>query len=108
MSDILIRGMEMPSNCLTCPLFVCEIGDPMACRIGYQRLDNGNVHERRPEWCPMIEISPPHGRLIDAAEVLQKASNSPWFDGDQSELGLLLGSEVTTIVPAEGGAEDGN
>lgn len=42
-----------------------------------------------------------NGRIVDAAEILEKANNSPWFDGDVAELGLLLGSEVTTIIPAE-------
>ena len=60
----------------------------------------------RPDWCPLVPLPKGHGRIVDAAEILEKANNSPWFDGDVSELGLLLGNEVTTIVPAEGGTDD--
>lgn len=52
MSSILIKGMEMPKNCLRCPIF---------CGLPYQYRDEKG---RRPD-CPLTEL-PPHGRLIDA------------------------------------------
>lgn len=94
MADILIRGMEMPEpgqSILVAQNWYGSI---------YARLEpNGN-------FCPIVQLPERHGRIVDAAEILEKANNSPWFDGSLSELGLLLGSEVTTIVPAEGGGEE--
>lgn len=106
MSDILIRGMEMPGHCIDCPLMVDRF-DTDACALQSQE-----ANEAFESWddmrrgCPLVPIPEGHGRIVDAAEILEKANNSPWFDGDVSELGLLLGSEVTTIVPAEGGTDD--
>lgn len=99
MADILIRGMEMPKTCVQCDL---KIYDPE------MRWDENGIKQigawvckrtreiiwntQRGENCPLVPL--PEG-------------NSPWFDVDVSELALLLGSEVTTIVPAEGGGADG-
>ena len=93
--SLIIKGMELPKNGESTTITV--YGDGVWCA----HFDN----EPHGKAVPFPEK---HGRLIDAAEVLKKAENSPWFDGDVSELGLLLGSEVTTIVPAEGGTDDGN
>lgn len=51
MADLLIKGMEMPTECLECPLKDCD----NAWDFGYTR----------PEDCPLVEVKP-HGRLIDA------------------------------------------
>lgn len=53
--SVLIKGMEMPKNCKQC--FYRGSG----CRSN--KHNNG-----RPQDCLLIEI-PPHGRLIDAAEI---------------------------------------
>lgn len=99
-ADVVIRGMEMPKG---------DPKEPTAVWIypnGYVRVfaeRGNNVYSAE-----AVPLPKGHGRIVDAAEILEKANNSPWFDGDVSELGLLLGSEVTTIVPAEGGTDDGN
>lgn len=93
MADILIRGIEMPTN-----------------RDVTIRIDtNGEVYvyDTYPTLIlKAVTLPEGHGRIVDAAEILKKANNSPWFDGDVAELGLLLGSEVATILPAEGGTDD--
>ena len=100
MADILIRGMEMPKD-------IC--GEPGY--VDVRIFSDGSVimAKAAPPYYRKFEAVPipeGHGRIVDAAEILEKANNSPWFDGDVSELGLLLGSEVTTIVPAEGGTDE--
>jgi hypothetical protein len=102
MPDILIRGMEMPTNVLDCPLNSFGI-----CDLAQDETHCDCSQDSRPEWCPLVPLPEGHGRLVDAREVLEKADKASWFDGDVSELGLLLGSEVTTVVPAEGGEADG-
>lgn len=114
MADILIRGMEMPKSCDVCP-FAGTNDDLMSddyrylyCGFPYMGQFVTDYEATRHPDCPLAPLPEGHGRLVDAREVLKKADKAPWFDGDVSELGLLLGSEVTTIVPAEGGADDGN
>lgn len=98
MADILIRGMEMPKTCGDCPLSAFR----MDCKLTGRDISRDWMKRKIPDWCPLVPLPEGHGRIVDAAEILEKANNSPWFDGDVSELGLLLGSEVPTIVPSEG------
>ena len=68
--SILIKGMEMPTNCRDCPLKMnCDDCEGWECvcvpshhQIGY--LDE-LLSDKRRDDCQLIEI-PPHGRLIDA------------------------------------------
>lgn len=97
MADTVIRGLDMPR--------------PIAAQDSYVDIrifSDGAVimATDRPPYYKRFDAVPlpeGHGRLVDAREVLEKADKAPWFDGDVSELGLLLGCEVTTIVPADGG-----
>lgn len=59
MSDILIKNMKMPENCVGCPL-AKNYG---MCAITKKTFNWGNPN--RLSDCPLIEILP-HGRLIDA------------------------------------------
>ena len=66
--SVLIKGMEMPESCRKCPLSDKEAW----CLIP------GNWRERyympasgRSEYCPLVEVPTPHGRLIDADELLR-------------------------------------
>lgn len=68
--SVLIKGMEMPDSCRKCELFIncddCE-GRETNCAI----LGNiGYLHEIPNDFrhsnCPLVEVSVPHGRLIDA------------------------------------------
>lgn len=58
--SILIRSMAMPENCIDC--FAETYNECMA---------TGKIVNSigRPDWCPLVEI-PPHGRLIDADELM--------------------------------------
>ena len=71
MSDILIKGMGMPQKCGQCKLFHAEY--PMYCTAvkGYRTV-GAPYGMSRPDWCPLVEIPTPHGRLIDADELANK------------------------------------
>lgn len=119
MADLVIRGMKIPPQCVLydkyrvirykCPFAFVDRWDVVVCtcpdRKRGRRIVNDYTETRHPD-CPFLPLPERHGRLVDAREVLEKADKAPWFDGDASELGLLLGSEVTTIIPAEGGGEE--
>lgn len=65
--SILIKGMEMPMNCIVCPM---QFGG--MCYVQPPEIDEPRVAPTvdqcvsRASWCPLIEIPDGHGRLIDA------------------------------------------
>ena len=69
--SVLIRGMEMPQKCGKCKLYHVE--HPMHCMaVEGHRTVGAPYGMSRPDWCPLIEIPTPHGRLIDADELANK------------------------------------
>ena len=81
MSDILIRNMEMPKKCLTCPCLEYNMFDDDIdgyCKMLKTKITNSDKHH--PNY-PLIEL-PPHGRLIDG-DKFYKVMCSKWV--------LLLG-----------------
>ena len=72
--SVLIKNMEMPTNCADCPLNY----DQMACAVTWTRwwsdsmvIMNFDSDKERMPNCPLIEIPTPHGRLIDADELVR-------------------------------------
>lgn len=81
--SILIKGMEMPQNCDRC--FFCQYihADEDHERFYVCSLENWKkpiTHlplnpiqaKSKPNWCPLIEVPTPHGRLIDADALMKK------------------------------------
>lgn len=59
--SVLVKGMKMPGDCLSCPLKeegFCNITNAYAVRINERNSD-----------CPLVDIPEHHGRLIDENEV---------------------------------------
>lgn len=50
-----------------------------------------------------------NGLITEAADAIEELSKPKWIPVTErlTEIGVLLESEVTTIVPAEGGTENG-
>ena len=89
--SILIRGMEMPTSCLDCPL---TDGHSASCLITKQSV-YFFVNKRHND-CPLVPVSP-HGRLIDADVLAQAVNDFPY-----GYRGMIL-AEITvapTIIPA--------
>ena len=64
MSDLLIKGMEMPQNCSNCNW--SRYSFPNAwCSMTHHKVDIEVAKNGRPDDCPLIEVSEPHGDLID-------------------------------------------
>ena len=63
MSDVLVKNMDLPIDCVICPL--CRIlFDEFNCRATGEWFEiDDKVHRR--DDCPLVEV-PKHGRLIDA------------------------------------------
>lgn len=99
MADIVIRGMAMPKYTTKAEFGIDADGNPL-CMVYHESGTEPDIYD-------VVPLPEGHGRLADAREVLEKADKAWWCDCDVSELGLLLESDVTTIVPAEGGADNG-
>lgn len=93
--SVLVRGMEMPKNCHSCPMCLMRF-----CQAGDRELSERETrpNAKRPEDCPMLPV-PPHGRLIDA-----DALDSSETDYLGNHLVYLVDiDDAPTIIPAEEG-----
>ena len=84
--SVLIKGMEMPTNCADCPLNY----DQMTCAVTWTRwwsdsmvIMNFDSDKERMPNCPLIEVPTPHGRLIDADKLANEtfygATSAPYI-----------------------------
>lgn len=70
---IYIKGMEMPNCCAQCSfetLFSDDIHYCTAKEIA-EEIHTEDYWRCRPSFCPITEVSEPHGRLIDADSVMR-------------------------------------
>lgn len=72
MSDLIIKSMEMLENCKEC--FCSDVVDDdiygRQYFCGILGIDALAKEHSRHKNCPLVEIPTPHGRLIDADELL--------------------------------------
>jgi len=120
--SVLIKGMEVPKNCFGCPCYHQKVDygyyDYEICGAsgtifndGYSSITGHKVHinpfKERLDNCPLIPV-PPHGRLIDADDVILQIDE--WMDSvgtvmigpGMSYYGELLGcvEDAQTVIPA--------
>lgn len=71
---VFVKGMYLPPNCCFCPMtndgfYLCKANNP------HKQLED-DCEERRPNWCPLIEVPEPHGRLIiKDGEIIEQQSD---------------------------------
>ena len=97
--SILIKGMRMPENCIKCPMQSGGMCYVMPAEVDESRVAptvEEALKQGKPDWCPLVEIPEPHGRLIDAdratAESIKRTGKR-----------LLAIDLATTVVEAERG-----
>ena len=61
--SIIIKGMDMPKSCADCSV---------TCKVGYEDYIATLSMSERPDFCPLIEIPTPHGRLIAEGSILDQ------------------------------------
>lgn len=67
-----IKGMEMPESCWECRLDY----DHRYCMVTNSRImANGT----KADWCPLVPVNTPHGRLIDADSLLSERMKSKYY-----------------------------
>ena len=83
--SVVIKGMKMPKECRDCPLemYYMNSGDTR-CRAKNKILAEdfkAIPFDGRPDWCPLVEVPAPHGRLIDADALIARMES----DAEQME-----------------------
>ena len=116
--SILIQGMEMPKSCFCCPFRLKFNPDEIKCLVTREEFEetfSGTIETRHWGDCPLIEV-PPHGRLIDADELMKKIFGNSLSGREWSELVLtkdknelqtalfnlpIMFNNAPTIIPAD-------
>lgn len=118
MADLVIRGMEMPKSCDVCP-FVGTNDDLMSddyrylyCGFPYMGQYVTDYEASRHPDCPIGSLPEGHGRLIDAERYRVILCRLKERQNDDVAIHALTWAiecldKLDTIVPAEGGGEDG-
>lgn len=118
--SIIVKGMEMPTNCDNC-WALDDYGDYPRCRITEeQRGYNFPIREKRMDNCPLVPV-PPHGslkkrvvyrgdvfnalesaRIIALDGILTDRYKDGFHDGLKRALEILANEvqDVPTIIPA--------
>ena len=98
---VYIKGMEMPKNCMLCPLCVeeadpangemCMVTGTLMPPCTRERLDN----------CPLVPV-PPHGDLIDR-DALMKGEGRYIISFGKEGIDVVEINRAPTIILAEEG-----
>ena len=54
--SVLFKGIDMPKNCLDCPVISTEYG---FCQGDKEERHGYIGHDDRPSWCPLMEVPEP-------------------------------------------------
>lgn len=114
MADLVIRGMEMPTNVYDCPLNTFGF-----CNLAHDSNHIYCIGDSRPEWCPLVPLPEGHGDLIDRdafraenglnAKCEHCPRNTYKCQNDmihtKMEFCEML-DDAPVIVPAEGGGDN--
>lgn len=67
--SIIIKGLDMPKNCLE-----CRLGDGAMCEVMGKIIKEPNTIA---DFCPLVEIPTPHGMLIDVDDLINHIYDCP-------------------------------
>ena len=112
--SVLVKGMKMPKDCPMCPCAHWDKNILTGCELVWRYVPDSETaywqSDKRPDWCPLVEVPTPHGRLIDADGIDRAFSDSRWEDGDWRTGKLkhwgdrpdwcLTGAEVERLITA--------
>ena len=104
MSDVLIRGVDMPEDCESCRLNTTDAFGRLGCRAsGYIPLRKAG--QTRPSWCPLIALPNHHGPLIDADKLTRHYAW--WGECENKTLFDAIIDQQEVVVPADAATEKG-
>jgi len=110
--SIIVKSMEMPTSCDKCRFCVNGFTDdaPMyECAVqSYENVSvlvesGGKPFGFRPDWCPLIEIPTPHGRLIAEKTITEiRYHDADGYHIVNGEQLCELEIDAPTVIEAEG------
>lgn len=111
--SVLIMGMKMPKSCMDCPLFE-SLYHFHGCHAKPESFNDRDMWNfavgDRPSWCPLVEVSAPHGRLIDADALLNLLNNcvfpSDMVTTTAVRMAMNWIKDSPTVIEAEDGDSD--
>ncbi len=103
--SVLVKGMDLPGKCNECQFCVNEFTEKApvyeCAALGAENVsvlvdDHGKPFDFRPDWCPLVEIPTPHGRLVDIDDAIESY-------GGNAELEYVSQAKfLNVIIDAEG------
>lgn len=97
--SVIIRGMEMPQSCRCCPM--CSVAE-WWCDATNKNLVHAISEETgKAEWCPLVEVPTPHGRLIDADELIEEKDWIYFGGGNNAYIKFSDVNYASTVIEAE-------
>ena len=101
MSGIYIKGMEMPSACVFCPVVIDGGVDFSFCSFSHKRVENpmAVMHD-----CPLVLV-PDHGDLIDRDETMNAILEEGGADYSYWYADIV--NEMPIVIPADKEVDDG-
>ena len=105
MSEVLIKGMEIPKNCAECKMWsICD------CLLDFDdyesicnAVEDGDL--MRDKKCPLVEVPTPHGRIGDLDKLKSKFRHGEGdSDVDSAWISTIRRfiTQADTIIEAEG------
>lgn len=84
--SVLIKDMQMPKSCGSCKLFGASHAIGLFSPLGWCRVNGKEIFRlsEKADFCPLVEVPEPHGRLIDADKLKSywEPDHSRYFDAD--------------------------
>lgn len=85
---------DIPNNCRECPCgYITEGAFSDECRVLAREWEK-DADSVRPNWCPLVEVKTPHGRLGDLDALYEEISNGnkayngiEGYDGEYPNIG---------------------
>lgn len=118
--SVLIKGMKMPFRCFNCGFYQLDDEESLCAGmgsgtvVGYENVDADIAITSRPDWCPLIEVPAPHGRLIDESwlknamiTTLEALKKNPKMDRQEMHLIAAFDTlramleDAPTVIEAE-------
>lgn len=96
---------DIPNCCGRCPCFHAEkLMYCQAVKADKNKRIYAPYGEGRPDWCPLVEVKTPHGRLGDLDELIKKYGE--WYTEEGTESGYIgtmknLLDGASTVIEAE-------
>jgi hypothetical protein len=99
MSIFINSKVHLPSSCEKCPFNYADMSAGV-CTAADKTIDTRTYGRKRHPDCPMVELPTPHGRLIDADELMKKLERHRDMCGDiETQFGIDMAINILRNIP---------